>query len=95
MLAVGVCRLQMHIEASGSLKDKRQIVRSVTNRMRRRFNVAVAEIEDLDNWNLATIGIVCVSNDGAYSQALLNKAVNWLENERLDVEIGDFSIEVW
>lgn len=95
MLAVGVCRLQMHIAASTSLKDKRQVVRSVTSRLRQRFNVAVAETDDLDDWNLATIGIVCVANDGGYAHGLLSRAVAWLEDERLDVEIGDYSIEIW
>jgi len=95
VLAVGVCRLQMHIAASTSLKDKRQVVRSVTSRLRQRFNVAVAETDDLDDWNLATIGIVCVANDGGYAHGLLSRAVAWLEDERLDVESGDYSIESW
>jgi len=95
VLAVGVCRLQMHSAASTSLKDKRQVVRSVTSRLRQRFNVAVAETDDLDDWNLATIGIVCVANDGGYAHGLLSRAVAWLEDERLDVESGDYSIESW
>lgn len=92
---VGVCRLQLRIPLSQSLKDKRQVVRSVTARLRQRFNVAVAEVDDLDNRQVATIGIVSVSNDAAYVHGLLSKAVEWLEEERLDAEITGVSIEVW
>ena len=95
MMAVGVCRLQLLIAESSSLKDKRQVVRSVVARMRQRFNVSVAEIEDLDSWTIATLGIVCVSNEGPHAHGLLSRAVEWLEQERLDAEIGAVSIEVW
>ncbi|NPV09858.1 MAG: DUF503 domain-containing protein [Anaerolineae bacterium] len=93
-MVVGVCTVSLMIPDAFSLKDKRHVVRSVVQRMRRKFNVSVAEVGDLDTWNQASIGIACVSNDRRYAEALLNKAVLWLENERLDAEIGDVSISV-
>ena len=95
MIAVGVCRVRLHIAESASLKDKRQVVRSAVQRMRRHFNVSVAEIEDLDSWTTATLGIVCVSNEAPHAHGLLSRAVEWLAQERLDADIGEVSIEVW
>ena len=92
-VAVGSVRLL--IPSSRSLKDKRQVVRSATARMRQRFNVSVAEVGDLDNWQAATIGIAAISNDASYAQGAVTKAVEWLGEERLDVEIADVSVEVW
>lgn len=94
-MVVGVATVRLLIPNSHSLKDKRQVVRSVVERMRQRFNVAVAEVGDLENWQVATLGIVSVSNDAAYVHGLLSKSVNWLSDERLDAEIGDVSIELW
>ncbi|MGI6207439.1 MAG: DUF503 domain-containing protein [Anaerolineae bacterium] len=91
---VGVCVLELRIPGSFSLKDKRQVVRSAVQRMRQKFNVSVAEVGELDLWNVASLGIVCVSNERARAEAVLNKAVAWLEEERLDAEIGDFNITV-
>lgn len=91
---VGVCTLELLIPDAFSLKDKRQVVRSAVQRMRRKFNVSVAEVGELGVWNVASLGIVCVSNERAHAESLLAKAVAWLEGERLDAEIGDFSITV-
>lgn len=91
---VGVCTVEMLIDDAFSLKDKRHVVRSVVHRMRQKFNVSVAEVGDQDIWNVASLGIVCVSNDKARVEAILNRAMAWLEDERLDAEIGDFSITV-
>jgi uncharacterized protein len=95
MMAVGVCRVQLLIAESASLKDKRQVVRSAVQRMRQRFNVSVAEIEDLDSWSQATLAIVCVSNEAPHAHGLLSRAIEWLAQERLDADIGEVSIEVW
>ena len=94
-MVVGVATVRLHIPNSHSLKDKRQVVRSAIERMRQRFNVAVAEVADLDSWQAATLGIVSVSNDAGHVQGLLSKSVDWLAAERLDAEIGEVSIEVW
>ncbi len=94
-MIVGVCTIELIIPDSFSLKDKRQVVRSAVARMRRKFNVSAAEVGDLDSWNRAILGVVCVSNEAGYAQGLLNKAVDWLSEERLDAEIGDVTMEIW
>jgi uncharacterized protein YlxP (DUF503 family) len=60
-MPVGLLTLELHIPDAHSLKDKRQIVRSLKDRLRKRFNVAVAEMEYQDVWQRAIIGVVTLS----------------------------------
>jgi uncharacterized protein YlxP (DUF503 family) len=91
---VGVCRIKLRFPENLSLKGKRQILKSVTTRLRNKFNVSVAEVADNDLWQLATIGICCVSNNSRYTNEVLSKAVDFVINARFDVEILDYEIEV-
>ena len=63
---VGACMLTLHVPASHSLKDKRQVVRSLIERLRRQFNVAAAEVEEQDSWQTAVLGLVVVSNEAGH-----------------------------
>jgi hypothetical protein len=63
--------LELRIEAAQSLKDKRQVVRSLKDRLRAHFNVAVAELDSSGLWNRATIGIVSVSDSRDYLDGLM------------------------
>jgi uncharacterized protein YlxP (DUF503 family) len=60
-MPVGLLTLELHIPHAHSLKDKRQIVRSLKDRLRRHFNVAVAEMEYQDMWQRSIIGVVTLS----------------------------------
>jgi len=70
---VAFLTLELHIEAAQSLKDKRQVVRSLKDRLRSGFNVSVAELDSTGLWNRATIGIVCVSDSRDYLDGLMKK----------------------
>jgi uncharacterized protein len=94
-MVVGVCTLELEIPGSHSLKDKRHVVKSLIARVRQSFNVSVAEVDALDAWQIATIGIVCVSSDEKYAQGLLAKVIDNIERSRLDAVIADYSIEMW
>jgi uncharacterized protein YlxP (DUF503 family) len=63
--------LELHIEAAQSLKDKRQVVRSLKDRLRASFNVSVAELDPSSIWNRATIGVVSVSHSRDYLDGLM------------------------
>jgi uncharacterized protein YlxP (DUF503 family) len=63
--------LELRIEASNSLKDKRQVVRSLKDRLRANFNVAVAEIETTELWQRATVGVVSISDSRDYLEGLM------------------------
>lgn len=77
-----------------SLKGKRQIVKSVTARLKNKFNISVAEVSDNDLWQLATIGICFISNDKRFTNEVLSKAVDLVVNSQGDYEILDYEIEI-
>ncbi len=91
---VGVCRLDLRLPENLSLKGKRRIIKSLTARVANKFNVAVAEVDNGDRWQLATIGICCVSNDGRHANEMLSKVVDYIVSSHVDAEILDYSIEI-
>jgi uncharacterized protein YlxP (DUF503 family) len=91
---VGVCRVQLRLPENMSLKGKRQVLKSITSRVRNKFNVAVAEVDDNDMWQLATIGICCVSNNKRYTNQVLSRVVNFITSSRFEIEILDYEIEI-
>ncbi len=91
---VGVCKIRLRLHGNLSLKSKRQVLKSIINRVDNKFNVSVAEVDDLDLWQAATLGICCVSNDKRYTNEVLSKVVNFIVNSRFDVEILDCEIEI-
>jgi len=91
---VGVLRFSLRIPASGSLKDKRQVVRSLAQRIRNKFQVSVAEVGDNDVWQIATIGVACVSNSARQCDEVLAAIVAYVQDSRLDAELIDVETEV-
>ena len=91
---VGICKISVRLPENSSLKGKRQVLKSITSRIRNKFNVSVAEVDDQEQWQLATIGICCVSNDRRYTNRVLSKVVEFVVNSRFDVEILDYEIEI-
>lgn len=91
---VGICRLTLHLPESSSLKEKRQIARSLGDRIRNRFNMAVAEVEDADMRQRLTLSVCCVSNDRGHADAMLSGLLNFIEESRLDVELLDVQTEI-
>ena len=85
----------LHLEASGSLKDKRQVIRSLQERLRRQFNVAVAEVEEQDAWQTAVLGLVVVSNEAGHAARQIDRIVKSIEETRLDAEVVDRQIDVF
>ncbi len=91
---VAACRVTLHIAASQSLKDKRQVVRSLSERLRRQFNVAVAEVDEQDVWQTAVLGLAAVSNTAAHAETQLERVVEEIERTRLDAELVDLQRDV-
>ena len=91
---VGICRMTLHLPASSSLKEKRQVARSLTDRVRNRFNVAVAEVEDADLRQRLTLGICCVSNERGHADSILSNLLDFIEESRMDLELLDVQTEI-
>jgi hypothetical protein len=71
MAAIGVLTLELRIESSHSLKEKRHVVQSLKERLRHKFNVSVAEIAHQDLWQRATVAAVTVSSDRENAEKVL------------------------
>ena len=93
-MTVGVCRIVLRLPENASLKGKRRVVKSLTEKLRNKFNVAVAEVDANDRWQIAVIGLTCVSNDERHARAMLDRAVDFVQQTRLDAELLESEIEV-
>ncbi len=91
---VAVCQMTLHIGTSASLKDKRQVVRSVLQRVRNQFEVSAAEVGSTESWQLATLGLSYVSNSAQHAQQVIERASRYVEESRPDVEVTDVQIDV-
>lgn len=92
-MLVATCVIVLRLDGVYSLKDKRSIVKSLTTRLGRQFNLSVAEIDYQDAWHQAAIGLAAVGNDAGHLHGLLEKAVAWVASTRPDVPIDDYTIE--
>jgi uncharacterized protein len=94
-MVVGILRLTLYVPGAASLKDKRQVVRKVVDRLRSRFNVSVAEVADNDIWQRAVIGICAVANEHSFVNEVLDKcardAGNIAEILNREMEIETYS----
>jgi uncharacterized protein YlxP (DUF503 family) len=86
-MPVGLLTLELHIPDAQSLKDKRQVLRSLKDKLRRDFNVAVAELEHQDTWQRSVVGIVTISNEEKHLREVLQKVLD--EADRI---LGSFLI---
>jgi hypothetical protein len=77
---VAVAKVTLAIPDSGSLKSKRHVVHKVLDKVKARFNVSIAEVEDNDLWQKATLGIAAVANEHAFAQESVSKVLKYIED---------------
>ena len=93
MPSIGLLSLELHLHEAQSLKDKRQVVRSLKDRIRRRYNVSVAEVDHQSTWQLCTVAVVAVASNQAGVESLL-ASVERTAAEILGRNLADSSIEL-
>jgi len=93
-MQIGACVVTLHLPAARSLKDKRQVIRSLMERLRRQFNVAIAEVEEQDTWQTAVLGLAVVSNEAGHAQRQIDRILDAIEQTRLDAEVVDRQVDV-
>jgi len=89
---IGVCEIHIHLPEVASLKGKRKVIKGIKDRIRSRFNVSVAELDALDKWQRAVIGIACISKDRIRIDQVLNHVVRVVESIP-DIVLTDYFIE--
>jgi hypothetical protein len=92
-MVVGVCQLRLLLHEVFSLKEKRSIVKRITERVRNKFAVSIAEVDANDLHQSAVLGICMAGNDGAFVNSCLDKVIDFIENLYL-AEIVDEKIEI-
>jgi uncharacterized protein YlxP (DUF503 family) len=92
-MPVGLLTLEIHLPESHSLKDKRQVLRSLKDRLRGKFNVAVAELDGQDSWQRATVGVVSLSNNAGHLEQSLRTVLEESE-ELLGRDLVSHELEV-
>ena len=91
---VGICRIEIRIPENHSLKGKRQVVKSIIARLQNRYSVSVAEIDNNDLWQIATLGVSCVSNHRRHSDTIITGVVNFIAQNYPNVELLNYEVEV-
>jgi uncharacterized protein YlxP (DUF503 family) len=91
---VATARITIHLPYSRSLKEKRQTVRSLVARLHQAGNLAAAEVGTLDQWQLVTIGVAGVSNEGRHADALVANALNVVERYLTEGIVTDVQTEI-
>lgn len=92
-MVVGIRRITLLIHGSGSLKGKRQVLKSVIEKVRNRFNVSIAEVGDNDLWQRAEVGVCAVGNDRAHVNSVIDKTLDFIVGLNT-AEVLDHGIEL-
>jgi uncharacterized protein len=93
-LTVGVLRVVLHLPESDSLKYKRQVVSGLLRKIRQELKVAAAEVGELDRWQLAELGITCVSSEARHADEILAKALSFVERHADGAQVSDVKTEL-
>lgn len=92
-MVVGLCHITLIIHDSHSLKEKRQVIKGVTAKVKGRFNVAVSEVGSHDLWQKAEVGIAAVGPDRAFVNSVIDKVLNYIEGLHV-AEVADHDVEI-
>lgn len=86
-MVIGILEMILYLPESHSLKEKRQVVKSIKDKVHNRFNVAIAEIDDLDLWQKARLGVCSLGNDRRQVNGRLDLVVNFIERLQVASDI--------
>lgn len=93
-MIVGVSQITLHLPACHSLKEKRQVIKSLMARVRNQFEVAIAEVDEQDRWQTAVLGVTCVSNSSRHANEILARVQRYIEEIRPDVLVTNNEMEI-
>lgn len=78
-MVVGVCTIELRIAGARSLKEKRRVLKSLVTKIKNKFNVSISQVENLNSWQLATLGVACVSNSTGHVHQILDNMLDYIE----------------
>lgn len=92
-MTIGVLTIELSICNSSSLKDKRMILKSLKDRIRKHFNISIAELDNHEKWRRATLGVVNVNTDSRTANSILSRVVELVKSTH-SVDLLDYNIEL-
>jgi hypothetical protein len=92
---IATLTIHLHIPACASLKEKRGRIKPLISRLRREFNISVAEMDLQDTWQDAVIGCAMIGNDHAFLESALQNVAKWVEGHWTDGDVIDEKIEIY
>lgn len=93
-MVTGIVKVKIHVPWVHSLKEKRMIVKSICSRVRNKFNVSVAEVEDQDMHQSIVLGFACVTTDNAHADRIIDTVLEFMENN-MEGEIINIERELY
>ena len=90
---VALGTVELHLPGVDSLKGKRHVLKGLKEKVRQRFEVAVAEVDHHDVWQRATLAVACVSHDSRHANEVVSKAMDFIEGN-VDGRVIDVSVEI-
>ena len=93
-MSIGILTLDLHLPSCTSLKEKRSRLSPLIARLRREFNISVAEVDRLDAWQEAVIACALVSNSPAHTQRSLQAIIDWIEKNWPDIDLTNDQLEI-
>lgn len=93
-MIVGTLEIRLVLRDARSLKDKRQVLKSIKDRLSNKFNVSIAEVDHQDEWQQATLGVAMAGTDKRYVNSVLSKLVDHLRFAP-GAELVDYELEMF
>jgi uncharacterized protein YlxP (DUF503 family) len=92
-MVVGVGVMQLMIHDASSLKSKRRVVKSILGKVRSKFDLSIAEVDDQDKWQRCSLGFAVVTNEAGYAHTMLQNIADYVEGLHL-AEVTNYDIEI-
>jgi uncharacterized protein YlxP (DUF503 family) len=93
-MIVALARITLHLPDNQSLKGKRKVIKGLIEKIRNRFDAAVAEVDDHELWQKAQLGMALVSNDAQVLDARVTKIIHFIEEQHV-AQVVDSKVEFW
>ncbi len=90
---VALGTVELHLPEVDSLKGKRHVLKGLKEKVRHRFEVAVAEVDHHDTWQRTTLAVACVSHDPRHANEVVSKALDFIE-ANVDGSVIDMTVEI-
>ncbi len=93
-MTVGLLTLELYFPSSQSLKEKRMVLKSLKDQLRRQFNISIAEVDGQETWQRSQVGVVGIGEDRRYVNGQLSRVVEWVRRHR-ETELTDYRLAWW